>query len=110
MAPPGPLSKLKIDPPLPSTFSFIIIKFFSTTLSESMYNALYFLFRLLGRSAAVARGQRHGRGPSELPHGLRHRGVLRVRLHASPAPRGSVLRSEERRVGKECRSRWSPYH
>ena len=21
-----------------------------------------------------------------------------------------VLRSEERRVGKECRSRWSPYH
>ena len=22
----------------------------------------------------------------------------------------SVLRSEERRVGKECRSRWSPYH
>ena len=25
---------------------------------------------------------------------------------SSPAP----LRSEERRVGKECRSRWSPYH
>ena len=23
---------------------------------------------------------------------------------------GSWLRSEERRVGKECRSRWSPYH
>ena len=22
----------------------------------------------------------------------------------------SVARSEERRVGKECRSRWSPYH
>ena len=21
-----------------------------------------------------------------------------------------TLRSEERRVGKECRSRWSPYH
>ena len=21
-----------------------------------------------------------------------------------------VVRSEERRVGKECRSRWSPYH
>jgi len=30
------------------------------------------------------------------------------------ACRGSVMeavvRSEERRVGKECRSRWSPYH
>ena len=27
--------------------------------------------------------------------------------HAYPQP---VARSEERRVGKECRSRWSPYH
>ena len=24
--------------------------------------------------------------------------------------REAVVRSEERRVGKECRSRWSPYH
>ena len=24
--------------------------------------------------------------------------------------RRTVTRSEERRVGKECRSRWSPYH
>ena len=23
---------------------------------------------------------------------------------------GNIIRSEERRVGKECRSRWSPYH
>ena len=23
---------------------------------------------------------------------------------------GALRRSEERRVGKECRSRWSPYH
>ena len=22
----------------------------------------------------------------------------------------AIVRSEERRVGKECRSRWSPYH
>src|SRR2546426_8871074 len=26
------------------------------------------------------------------------------------AARGAHRRSEERRVGKECRSRWSPYH
>src|SRR5579859_1746027 len=25
-------------------------------------------------------------------------------------PRAEAARSEERRVGKECRSRWSPYH
>ena len=30
--------------------------------------------------------------------------------HESPQKRGVLLRSEERRVGKECRSRWSPYH
>src|SRR5689334_24400428 len=32
--------------------------------------------------------------------------LLRVRLVAEAASD----RSEERRVGKECRSRWSPYH
>ena len=25
-------------------------------------------------------------------------------------PDGTIRRSEESRVGKECRSRWSPYH
>src|SRR3989442_15369538 len=27
-----------------------------------------------------------------------------------PHPYPTIVRSEERRVGKECRSRWSPYH
>ena len=27
-----------------------------------------------------------------------------------PPPPAATTRSEERRVGKECRSRWSPYH
>ena len=31
-------------------------------------------------------------------------------IEAEPAERSIVNRSEERRVGKECRSRWSPYH
>src|ERR1035437_3129503 len=37
---------------------------------------------------------------------------MRIRSGRSPVRRGSVKppRSEERRVGKECRSRWSPYH
>ena len=30
-------------------------------------------------------------------------------FNAKTADQGD-LRSEERRVGKECRSRWSPYH
>ena len=28
----------------------------------------------------------------------------------APTPIDPTQRSEERRVGKECRSRWSPYH
>src|SRR2546429_900879 len=33
-----------------------------------------------------------------------------MELEPSIAPKISNRRSEERRVGKECRSRWSPYH
>src|SRR2546429_5259360 len=29
---------------------------------------------------------------------------------ATATDTNTLLRSEERRVGKECRSRWSPYH
>ena len=35
--------------------------------------------------------------------------VMAERLPLVPVLRRK-LRSEERRVGKECRSRWSPYH
>ena len=40
--------------------------------------------------------------------------VFRSSQHAADrfglADAGNIYRSEERRVGKECRSRWSPYH
>src|SRR5258707_720100 len=36
--------------------------------------------------------------------------VLTVGLMANYGARETMDRSEERRVGKECRSRWSPYH
>src|SRR3712207_1023918 len=39
--------------------------------------------------------------------------LRRRRVHAgahTTTLRGALQRSEERRVGKECRSRWSPYH
>src|SRR2546430_3901153 len=47
----------------------------------------------------------HTRGPDSIVQGVR----------ANALPLGRLLlgvgsRSEERRVGKECRSRWSPYH
>ena len=34
----------------------------------------------------------------------------RFAVHATEHQRKRKYRSEERRVGKECRSRWSPYH
>src|SRR2546430_14614517 len=35
---------------------------------------------------------------------------IRRRMDAQLTEDFEKLRSEERRVGKECRSRWSPYH
>src|SRR3972149_7209333 len=35
---------------------------------------------------------------------------LEVRGGKKKTAKGDLKRSEERRVGKECRSRWSPYH
>ena len=37
-------------------------------------------------------------------------GEQRKKIKTAVALAIIVLRSEERRVGKECRSRWSPYH
>src|ERR1039457_1262019 len=46
----------------------------------------------------------HGKGnPPKKPKTKPKRGL-------APASVGMLIRSEERRVGKECRSRWSPYH
>ena len=39
-----------------------------------------------------------------------HVGSVDALLRELPASEFLIGRSEERRVGKECRSRWSPYH
>ena len=38
------------------------------------------------------------------------KGAVTEAMVRQAAGAGARLRSEERRVGKECRSRWSPYH
>ena len=52
------------------------------------------------------RRQRHGHRRTGT--GPRREGARGV--GSAQAPGGERSRSEERRVGKECRSRWSPYH
>src|SRR5256885_8222459 len=61
-----------------------------------------FLQALSGRpDARLAISRRHRRRTAVTPTSARPR-CSRLRL--------ATTRSEERRVGKECRSRWSPYH
>ena len=63
--------------------------------------------KVLGIRAALC-------GDAETAKGARiwnHANVLALSLRlTSPAVMKEILRSEERPVGKECRSRWSPYH
>src|SRR2546427_5101375 len=69
---------------------------------------------------ALGRRQRQPASSSNLPFGVAadvihthaHRGTI-VEAHVILSYLGCrplAARSEERRVGKECRSRWSPYH
>src|SRR5256885_6545519 len=69
-------------------------------------------------------GSRQSERASGGPHMAVHVGTSRDRFRSVAARRRTTLvlglavgalvvcsgRSEERRVGKECRSRWSPYH
>ena len=60
-----------------------------------------------GRNLGFVRQQ--GRAPAELPMMM----AANQRWRGLAEELGSDVewrRSEERRVGKECRSRWSPYH
>src|SRR3712207_9222698 len=49
------------------------------------------------------------RGDTLYLHGSTGAATLRAAAAGAPVCL-AVTRSEERRVGKECRSRWSPYH
>src|SRR3712207_2353272 len=62
-------------------------------------------------SRALRRGARAGRprGQPDAGHHRRPERQGRAKGGATLDPSGYDARSEERRVGKECRSRWSPY-
>ena len=69
-------------------------------------------------------GERFGKGEMQLPFVLQSAEVMKSAVallephmeKTDEGGKGTIVlatvrgRSEERRVGKECRSRWSPYH
>src|SRR2546429_1394453 len=61
-----------------------------------------------GGSAALGRGE-PGRPAGPTRNVLAHSELANA-IRSPAVPRTRHKRSEERRVGKECRSRWSPYH
>ena len=50
-------------------------------------------------------GKSLSRQPAEKREAVKSEPVVETKAAVAP-----LCRSEERRVGKECRSRWSPYH
>src|SRR2546425_13163912 len=73
----------------------------------------YLVFRLVNLAPALRAILGHAEGPSVLPffHHFHHvRDHVAGALDEHSVPDLKAERSEERRVGKECRSRWSPYH
>ena len=70
----------------------------------SLLLALTMLLTLCGAASAEA-GVFTGAGDSDIG------GKDAIEVAVTVDENGAVTaRSEERRVGKECRSRWSPYH
>ena len=59
---------------------------------------------------AVGANAQRGSGRLSLGAGLLYKNGLDVTLAYEHEMNYRHARSEERRVGKECRSRWSPYH
>ena len=55
-------------------------------------------------------GAAFGSGASSTVFGARGSATFMNKITTIIALSFFVTRSEERRVGKECRSRWSPYH
>src|SRR3712207_7923887 len=67
----------------------------------------------IDRTVQCGQRMQAGGGRQKIWRGnLRRRGKASLRMHSreQPVTERRIDRSEERRVGKECRSRWSPYH
>src|SRR3989441_12865255 len=103
----APLSA-RLDAPIESPLAYALFAH-CFTCSKDTKAATYVSAALAGRGIAVLRFDFTGLGGSEGDFANTHfSSNIRDLVAAADFLRKN--RSEERRVGKECRSRWSPYH
>ena len=87
----------------------------NTDKLKALQAAMEKIEKSYGKGAIMTLGNDHIENIEVIPTGSIG---LNAALGVGGYPRGRVVeiygpeltRSEERRVGKECRSRWSPYH
>ena len=63
-----------------------------------------------GTSGAPQQTADGAQARNQLDASARRAGIVALARERGSLAVSDQLRSEERRVGKECRSRWSPYH
>ena len=112
--------KAEVEIPSPKTGK--IAKLFAKEGQKVKVHEPLVAFELEGGSAAASAtapskisalaGVAQGVSVSATPAVRKLAAEMKVDLAGLKAtgPGGRITRSEERRVGKECRSRWSPYH
>ena len=61
-------------------------------------------------SSYLVTGRENSKQRTQKPYVPQGSAFLSVDDHSDYLPPRRTRRSEERRVGKECRSRWSPHH
>ena len=92
----------------------------ATNWDENAYETQILLAdAVTGATRQLTHGKKSSQSPAWSPDGSRlafisdrtdKRQIYVINPAGGEADALTALRSEERRVGKECRSRWSPYH
>src|SRR3712207_5021681 len=77
---------------------------------STLFRALTRTVALTGGKIALGEHNLYALSQKELKRVRRRVGTIYQAYNLVPQLPAGVNRSEERRVGKECRSRWSPYH
>ena len=86
----------------------IALTFYRVWVSFFIHQRTYVLLSIWFRAASFPSGSLYSKSDSLLRVGREEGGGFRMGNTCIPV--ADSFRSEERRVGKECRSRWSPYH